>query len=172
MYTILSFKDEEAFTTYKQTDQTYSEILLEIRGEFEAVTDGHGNMVHLTGTSQSGSNNVYTINQCLDFQDGIIEIYYENDDINAANREINVDFDGKLYTSGERTHIASVPAALTSIENGQEYGLLEYNLYGERKNETNVNYISLVWGHTGLDLAQQIAGSVFPAWVWNTRRHK
>ena len=161
VYTILSFKDEAAFNTYKQTDQNYSEILLEVRGEFEAVTDGHGNMVHLTGTSQSGSNNVYTINQCLDFQDGIIEIYYENDDINAANRKINVDFDGKLYTSGERTHIASVPAALTSIENGQEYGLLEYNLHGERKNETNVNYISLVWGHTGLDLAQQIAGSVF-----------
>ncbi len=161
VYTILSFKDEAEFDTYKQTDQNYSEILLEIRGEFEAVTDGHGNMVHLTGTSQSGSNNVYTINQCLDFQDGIIEIYYENDDINAANRKINVDFDGKLYTSGERTHIASVPAALTSIENGQEYGLLEYNLHGERQNETNVNYISLVWGHTGLDLAQQIAGSVF-----------
>lgn len=161
VYTILSFKDEAEFNTYKQTDQNYSEILLEIRGEFEAVTDGHGNMVHLTGTSQSGSNNVYTINQCLDFQDGIIEIYYENDDIDAANRKINVDFDGKLYTSGERTHIASVPAALTSIENGQEYGLLEYNLHGERKNETNVNYISLIWGHTGLDLAQQIAGSVF-----------
>lgn len=161
VYTILSFKDEAAFNTYKQTDQTYSEILLEVRGEFEAVTDGHGNMIHLTGTSQSGSNNVYTINQCLDFQDGIIEIYYENDDINATDRKINVDFDGKLYTSGERTHIASVPAALTSIENGQEYGLLEYNLHGERKNETNVNYISLVWGHTGLDIAQQIAGSIF-----------
>ncbi len=161
VYTILSFKDEAEFNTYKQTDQNYSEILLEVRGEFEAVTDGHGNMVHLTGTSQSGSNNVYTINQCLDFQDGIIEVYYENDDINAANRKINVDFDGKLYTSGERTHIASVPAALTSIENGQEYGLLEYNLHGERKNDTDVNYISLVWGHTGLDLAQQIAGSVF-----------
>lgn len=160
-YTILSFKDEDEFNTYKQEDQNYSEILLEIRGEFEAVTDGHGNMVHLTGTSQSGSNDVYTINQCLDFQDGIIEIYYENDDIDAADRKINVDFDGKLYTSGERTHIASVPAALTSIENGQEYGLLEYDLNGERKNETNVNYISLVWGHTGLDLAQQIAGSVF-----------
>ncbi len=161
VYTILSFKDEAEFNTYKQTDENYSEILLEVRGEFEAVTDGHGNMVHLTGTSQSGSNDVYTINQCLDFQDGIIEIYYENDDIDAANRKINVDFDGSLYTSGERTHIASVPAALTSIENGREYGLLEYNLNGERKNDANVCYISLVWGHTGLELAQQIAGSVF-----------
>ena len=165
-YRIMSFKDEAELAAYKRDHSSeYTEFLLEFRGCFEATTDGFQDILCLTGKAGIGANEVITVNQCLDFQDGVVKIYYEGYDTSGVNlnssNTVLVDFDGSLYTSGERTHIASVPAAFTAIEDGTEYDLLSYDLNGKRIEKSNVSYITLVWGDDGLQLLQSIAGSVF-----------
>ena len=161
-YEIMSFKDEAELTKYKAA-HSGDEFLLELRGRFETQTDGQkpAHVVRMTGTAQGGAEGAITINQCLDFQDGIVEVYLKDEAYRPGSNVINVDFDGSLYTAGERTHIASVPAAFTSIEDGKDFGLLTYDMDGQRDEKPNENYITLIWSNDGLQMLQKIAGSVF-----------
>ena len=111
--------------------------------------DNNGNVV---------INNPITLNSCIDFDNGTVSIYYEG---TGAGRKVCVDFDGDLWTSTSRTSIWSGVAALTELKNGTDYGLVPYNMNGERlafSGERRANH--LIWPF-GLRLARTIAGMVF-----------
>jgi len=103
-------------------------------------------------------NNTVTINNCIDFEDGTLSVYYHYE--NGVPNSVYVDFDGSLYTSIERTSIWKGKAALTEIKNGSEYGLVPYNNGGNKMSGFNENTITLIWPNA-YGLGQTLAGMVF-----------
>ncbi|MDR2713265.1 MAG: S-layer homology domain-containing protein [Clostridiales bacterium] len=146
-YPIKAFAKEEDFRDYKQTNG--DKLLLTFKGEFTVLYDAGTKEVSGCTAVSTGSNDVVTINDCLDFEKGNIHVY-------AENNEAKVDFDGKLYTSYSRTSVWTGPARLTSCKNGEDYGLIEYDKDGERTKKP-VNEISLVWPSVA-SMLQTVAG--------------
>jgi len=174
-YRILSFTGESDFQKYqkgeKQQDGTYLksyvEILLVFRGEFEIKETSLVNSVYVpalvTATSLKSSAdakavNSVSINNCMDFENGVLTIKYAS----AAGGlgDVTVDFDGDLYTSGARTSIWKGEAAFTTLEQGKEYSLISYDKNGERGTKTSDLPVTLVWPSV-FGVGQTIAGMVF-----------
>jgi len=161
-YKIRTYKTEEAFAADAANVQ---EVLLAFRGDFTAEAQNAEGPVRLTAVSGKSTdngatataNNLVTVNNCIDFEDGTVSVYY--DDV-GIDQSICVDFDGSLYTSQERSLIWSGYAAFTAIENGDEYGLIPYNNSGERLGGFGGKTITLIWP-SGLGVAQTIGGMIF-----------
>jgi hypothetical protein len=161
-YKIRTYKTEEDFAADAANVQ---EVLLAFRGIFTVEAknaDGPARLTAVSGKSTdnggtASANNLVTINNCIDFEDGTVSIYYEDAGIDQA---ICVDFDGRLYTSQERSLIWSGYAAFTAIKNGDEYGLIPYNSTGERLGGFEGRPITLIWP-SGLGVAQTIGGMIF-----------
>ena len=185
-YVLKAFKDEEEFTAfcakddsgkYKQ-DPDLKEILLVFRGAFVGdmrypVTE-NGKVVGYRyysavskETIKDGKATVdqtVTINNCLDFEAGTMSVYYENykgTEAAAKNSAILCEFDGKLYTSVERTSVWTGMAALTKLEQGRykNFGLIHYNHFGERVS-SQATPITLIWPNI-YSYGQKLAGMVF-----------
>jgi len=178
VYRIMSFRNEEAFQSFKEgiprSDGTkvkeYEEILLEFRGEFEikeSVYDSYFGTYMPTkvkATSNkpsvdSKATNCITINNCIDFEAGVMDIYYLGTP-DKLYGDIMVLFDGSLYTSDARTSIWKGEAGLTKIVQGEEFSLIPYSTDGERDEDFKDNPITLVWPSV-LGTAQTIAGMAF-----------
>lgn len=175
-YRIMSFRDENEFQAFKEGEaksdgtkkKEYTEILLEMRGEFEIVEQMLDESLYrimplkVKATSTKSSvdskaTNCITINNCIDFEDGVMHVYYT-----GSNRygDIMVTFDGSLYTTGSRTSIWKGEAGLTKIEQGKEFSLIPYDTDGNRDDKFRDEPISLVWPSV-FGTAQTIAGMVF-----------
>lgn len=160
-YRILNFADENDFETYKADEKSYttaqgdsyyqkygecSEILFVIKGKFsvakKAGATGSGSATYYTAVSAKKTNadgttavdNPILINNCLDFEDGTISIYYENYETNTfTDSAVCVEFDGKLYTNGARSSVWSGKGVFTKLtQNEKNYSLIPYNENGER----------------------------------------
>lgn len=178
-YRLESFKDENAFVAFSSDKSKYTEILLVFRGEFTADnrylkkdTDGRtvGGFYYTAvskksfdpSTRKTSVNNLITINNCIDFEAGTISIYYEDygrGQTWAEQSPICVEFDGELYTSDARTSVWSGKAALTKLEQGENYALIHYDANGKRK-ATQSDPITLIWPNV-YGLAQTLAGMAF-----------
>jgi len=176
-YRIKTFPGESVFREYKkgklQDDgsykKEYEEILTELRGEFEIVENAYDNELReyvptkIKATSVKGSDgkvtNCITINNCIDFEDGVLTVFYTNT-VDGGYGPVHVHFDGSLYTSNSRTSIWKGEAAFTKIEQGVEYGLIRYDENGERDEKSVGEPILLVWPSV-YGMAQSIAGMAF-----------
>ncbi len=162
-YKIKSYATEAQFDADKAN---FQEVLLAFRGEFTAEQKGaDGQPVYFSAVSDKATdndgnvtvNNLITVNNCIDFENGSLNIYYDGI---GVNQKICVDFDGDLYTSQERSTIWSGYAAFTEIKNNYEYSLVPYNSSGEKLTGFSDMTISLIWP-SGLGVAQTIGGMVF-----------
>ena len=153
-YEIKSYTTEE---TFEQDKINYNEILLVFRGDFTREADSYGGYAYKAVSGKKGENTV-TINNCIDFQEGVISVYthYEG----GSAKSIYVDFDGSLYTSVEGSSIWKGKAAFTEIENGNEYGLIPYNKNGVRLSNFTQKPIMLIWPDV-YGMGQTLAGMVF-----------
>ena len=173
-YKINSFRDEEAFNTFKAAGG-YSEILLIFRGEFSKSTytleDGVSKRTYYTATSTKNVNeetreyevdNCVNINSAMDFENGKMSIYYDKDDPQGQDptSDVIVEFDGELLTSNARTSIWKGKSGLTRLEQGKSYSLVPYDKNGVRDKNFNDNTIMVVWPTT-YSVGQTIAGMVF-----------
>jgi len=153
-YHIESYKNEDEFNLHKSD---FEEILVTLRGNFTRDDDGHGKYIYKAMSGKKGFNTV-TINNCIDFQEGVVSVYHHYDGDEAES--VYVDFDGTLYTSVEGTGIWKGKAALTEIKNGQEYGLVPYNKNGQRLSGFTEKTITLIWPDV-YGLHQTLAGMLF-----------
>lgn len=145
-YRIIAFADEEEFKSYKENPEehpygNYSEIVLKFKGEFTASKKKNDLGTYYTAVStkeyQDGKaivDNPIVINDCLEFEDGSLNVYYE--DYEGANPTLSAvctEFDGKLYTQGARTDVWSGRAVLTKLKQHEfNYSLAPYDENGER----------------------------------------
>jgi hypothetical protein len=176
-YRIMSFLNESAYDAFKKGtkqaddsyDKSYVEILLELRGQFEvksttydAATSSYVPTVvkatSLKASVDDKATNCISINNCMDFEDGVLTVKY--DSVAGSFGNIQVSFDGALYTSNARTSIWKGEAAFTQIDQGTEYGLISYDENGNRAGNFKATPISLVWPSV-YGAAQTIAGMVF-----------
>ncbi len=178
-YRIERFADEAGFQSFSSAkDHAWKEILIVLRGAFTAdnrylvkengkTTGGLyysavSKKVVDPRTRKEKIDNPVTINNCVDFEGGTISIYYENYEqgvSGALGSPILVEIDGELYTSGARTSVWTGKAALTKIEQGNDYSLIRYTANGVRK-QSNSTPITLIWPNV-FSVAQTIAGMVF-----------
>lgn len=178
-YRLESFKDEAAFSAFSKDKSNYSEILLVFRGEFTAdkrylKKDESGKTVgafYYTAVSKktvdpttrtTKVDNCITINNCLDFEGGTMSICYEDygqGQTWAEQSPILVEFDGDLYTSDARTSVWKGKAAITKLEQGEDYSLIHYDQNGKRK-AMQSDPITLIWPNV-YGLAQTMAGMAF-----------
>ena len=140
-YRILSFRDEAAFQAFEEDETNYSEILLTFRGQFTAAKKVGDKVTCYTAVStvtmengKSTADNPIVINDCLDFEDGTMSVYYEDSDSqNFAASPVCTEFNGKLYTNGARTSVWSGKAVFTKLQqNKANYSLVPYDENGNR----------------------------------------
>ncbi len=153
-YYIRSYLNEAEFNRSKAS---YKEVLVTLRGDFTMDDDGHGSYIYKAMSGKKGFNTV-TVNNCIDFCEGVVSVYYHYD--NGAAESVYVDFDGTLYTSVEGTGIWKGKAALTEIKNGEEYGLIPYNKNGQRLASFTEKTITLIWPDV-YGIHQTLSGMIF-----------
>lgn len=154
-YKICPFRDEDSFTTFQKKpaeykpkyeneryETNYSEIVFVFKGEFTATKKNGDVGTYYTAVSTKEKkdgkwvvDNPIIINDCLDFEDGTMTVYYEG--YNSGNAPFDTavctEFDGKLYTNKERTSVWTGRAAITKLEqNKANYSLAPYDENGER----------------------------------------
>ncbi len=154
VYDIRLYKTEEQFNKDKGN---YEEVLITLKGDFEE-TEVDGNVVYKATSVKSGgkSENVVVVNDCIDFENGVLKVYKNTKDVGG----VVVEFDGDIYTSVKRSKIWSGEATFTELRNGVEYGLVPYNNDGERMEGDYGEEITLLWP-CGLGIAQTISGMAF-----------
>lgn len=156
IYRIYSFKDEEDFAEYKEKPLEYkdgnygeySEIVLTFKGEFTATKKKGQVGTYYTAVStkemvdgKAVIDNPIVVNDCLDFEDGSLTVYYEDyEGADPLESAVCTEFNGKIYTNGARTDVWSGRAVLTKLEQKKEnYSLAPYDENGERISVTKVN---------------------------------
>lgn len=191
-YRILSFTDEKAFEDYKadKANNGYTEIIFTFKGEFTATkklnngtADGVGTYYTAISTKTINDgvaevDNPIVINDCLEFEDGTLTVYYENyESSSALTSAVCTEFDGKLYTQGARTDVWSGRAVFTKLEQYKyDYSLVPYDENGERISlisDGNGGFkkgeeegfkdkpIYLIWPNVGGAIGQTISGLLF-----------
>lgn len=151
-YSVQKFADEEAYNSYLEQGADRDNVLLEFKGKFTLKSENGVNK--FTALSRDGSDNVVTLNNCLDIENGTA-IVTENDG------SVYVDFDANIYTTGSRTSVFKGVCGLTELEKGNDYGLIEYNEEGERDDdEPDYETITLLWPSVG-QAAQNLLGMLF-----------
>lgn len=193
-YKICTFASEEDFKSYKADPVNYengkyggkySEIVLTFKGEFTATKKQGDVGTYYTAVSTKemvdGKPNVKNsvlINDCLDFEDGTLSVYYEDYDkaTSAFGSAVCTEFDGNLYTNGARTSVWTGRAAITKLEQGKaNYSLAPYDENGKRislVNDGETKYkvgdekgfsdeaICLMWPSVGA-VGQTLSGLLF-----------
>lgn len=151
-YSVQKFANEEAYNNYLAQGADRDKVLLEFRGKFTLKTENGVNK--FTALSRDGSDNVVTLNSCLDIEKGTA-VVTEN------NGSVYVDFDANIYTTGSRTSVFKGVCGLTELQRGEDYGLIEYNDQGEREDDDpDYDTITLLWPSVG-QAAQNLLGMLF-----------
>ncbi|MBR6619558.1 MAG: hypothetical protein IKK85_04385 [Clostridia bacterium] len=144
-----------------------NQVYLEIRGNFGVRYDENGNPVEMKATSiadiEGKITNTINISNCLDIEDGYLAVIVNNP--GADDQSIDVNIDGRVYTTNSRTKVWNGVCAITSFENGELSSLLQYKSDGSQTTDvensvTNTNAITLLWPGAASD-AQTLAGIVF-----------
>ena len=157
-YYIKNYTSEEAYLediNEISGDISRDDVLLEFKGSFikEKPVEGETEIVY-TGISQSKSDNIMTLNDCLDIKDGTVTITEDDG-------SVKVDFDANLSTTGAGTHVWDGVCALTELESGTEYGLIVYDENGDRTgDEYGTEAIALLWPSVGQGF-QDVMGLLF-----------
>ncbi len=169
-YNIEVFKSETEFK--KEYDKNPQEALLVFRGEFTTkIDEGSPNddIIQVEGVSTSKDDNVMTLNNCIDIQEGTVVIRKDKGD-SGWDDTIKVDFNAKLYTTGARSLIWNGTAGLTGLKDGENFGLIPYDKNGVRlvgddsgydgvyKVDDGTKPISIIWGSLGGKGLQALAG--------------
>lgn len=162
-YNIEAFENE---TKYKEKyGSKPQELLLVFRGDFITEDDGPpmNNIIRAEGVSTSKDDNIMTLNNSIDIQEGKVVIWRDGD-------TIKVDFDAKLYTTGARSLIWSGTSGLTGLKNGEDFGLIPYDKNGKRlvgddgkgigdyEVGDKTKPINIIWGSLGGKGLQAVAG--------------
>lgn len=152
IYRIRTFTDEEDFGAYQEnptaydtanyTDYgAYTEIVFVLKGKFTVSKRVGNTATYYTALSKKEEENGKTsisnsvvINDCLDFEDGTMSVYYEDyESGNYWNSAVCIEMDGKIYTNGARTDVWSGKAVFTKLEQDRyNYSLAPYDENGER----------------------------------------
>ena len=142
-------------------------VYLEFRGNFGANYDTDGNLIELKAASMADARgkitNTINISNCLDIEDGFVSINIENP--GQDDQCINIDMDGKIYTTNARSKVWSGVCAITSFENGDLCTLMQYKQDGTEADNidsvtANTNLIMLLWPGAASE-AQTLAGMIF-----------
>ena len=162
-YSIERFTDADEYWMEVENKRILREnVLLELKGSFIKEKTDDESVTKYTGTSLSDTDNVMTLNDCLDIRDGVMTV-------TEKDGSVTVDFDAEIYTTGSGTHVWSGMAALTELEAGTEYTLIPYGENGERVPDEEeypsvVNYsgepITLLWPSVGQGF-QSLMGLLF-----------
>ncbi len=142
-------------------------VYLEFRGNFGANYDADGNLIELKAASTADARgkitNTINISNCLDVEDGFVSINIES----SGNEDqcINIDIDGKVYTTNARSKVWDGVCAITSFENGDLSTLMQYKQDGTEADNidsvtANTNAIMLLWPGAASE-AQTLAGMIF-----------
>lgn len=183
-YGVVTVEKAEGFTndnpTYKiglyQTEASYQKaftqaqrntnVYLEFRGDF-GVRYENGRIAEVRANSLTDvkGNPLSTINisNCLDVECGTVALLVDNP--GEEDQVINIDIDGKVYTTNARTSIWDGVCAITSFENGNLNTMLQYDYEGESVGDienavANTNAITLLWP-SAAGTGQTIAGMFF-----------
>ncbi|MBR3998122.1 MAG: hypothetical protein IKI93_07240, partial [Clostridia bacterium] len=151
-YEILRFIDEDAYWGWLDHGGMEREnVLLEFRGSFllQKTEDGS---ISYKGISNNKSHNVMTLNGCLDIRNGTCTV-------TEKDGSVTVDFDAEIYTTGSGTYVHKGVAALTELERGSTYGLIQYDEDGERLGVAG-EPIALLWPSAG-EAFQNLMGLLF-----------
>ena len=144
-----------------------NQVYLEIRGNFGVRYDDNGNPVELKATSvadvEGRITNIINISNCLDIEDGYLAVLVNNP--GTDEQSIDIDIDGRVYTTNSRTKVWNGVCAITSFENGELSELIQYNADGSPTTDiensvANTNAITLLWPGVASE-AQTLAGMIF-----------
>ncbi len=163
-YRMMRYLDEADYKAKMKDPNNW--VLLELRGDFNAVFDENGTVIGASAVSiadvEGKVTSTINISNCLDIEAGTVDIEIENP--GAEDQAIHINIDGKVYTTGARTKVWDGVCAISSFENGSESTLLQYNAEGDpttnvENSVANTNAITLLWpGAAGT--AQTLAGIV------------
>ncbi len=163
-YRMMRYLDEADYKAKMRDPNNW--VLLELRGDFNAVFDENGTVIGASAVSladvEGKVSSTINISNCLDVEAGTVNIEIENP--GAQDQAIHINIDGKVYTTGARTKVWDGVCAITSFENGSESTLLQYDAEGDpttnvENSVANTNAITLLWpGAAGT--AQTLAGIV------------
>ena len=166
-YALRLYDDETSYDRSLTDMEKQNQVLLEFRGDFTAQYDEDGNLVSASAVSVEAADGTVSstinISNCLDVEAGSLTIRVENP--GTEEQVINTDIDGKVYTTNSRTKVWNGVCAITSLENGEEYPLLQYDYMGNPTSDVensvaNTNAITLVWPGAA-STAQTLAGILF-----------
>lgn len=194
-YRITSFRDEEEFEAYREKNPA-QEIIFHFKGNF-TVTQKNGTdavcytAVSTKSTATDGTTkieNSILINDCLDFEEGTLSVYYESDPEKktlvqySSSSAVCVEFDGKLYTNKARTSVWNGKGIFTKLMQGvANYSHVVYDedgnrgyltkIFNNQTQQTELGFeddpagfvdtpIYLVWPTLG-EIGQTISGMIF-----------
>ncbi|MBQ9761352.1 MAG: hypothetical protein IJW16_08405 [Clostridia bacterium] len=156
-YEIVTYDSEEAL---KKTTTPAHEIMIVMRGNVSVLsTEEKGIFKAEALTLMEGE--VINLNDTLDVKEGRVTITAEFD--GDKQKEITVDIDGRVFTTGANTKVWNGVCAITSMVEGKLYTLPVYNKYGEvgyRSGEEHGKILSLIWP-SAAGVAQTLVGMMF-----------
>lgn len=129
-------------TEGKPSDVDSKAVMLELCGDFNVISSPSKGIYKAEAVTLSSSD-VINISGALDVKNGRVTVTVEYDE-NGKQTAINVDIDGKVYTTGANTKVWDGVCAITSFEEGKLYSLVEYSDFGERQ-EVEGDTITLLW---------------------------
>ena len=127
---------------YEIQDGANKDALLQLCGNFNTLRSPAKGIYKAEAITLSDGE-VITINGSLDVKGGRVTVTVEYDD-DGQQTAINVDIDGKVYTTGSNTKVWDGICAITSLKEGELYNLTEYSSEGERE-EVEGDTITLLW---------------------------
>ena len=119
------------------------DVMLTLNGNFNTLSSPAKGIYKAEAITLSSSE-VINISGSLDVKNGRVTVSVEYDD-NGKQTAINVDIDGKVYTTGANTKVWDGVCAITSFEEGKLLSLTEYSSDGEREEEVKGDNITLLW---------------------------
>ena len=165
-YKIGMYRDERSYQNSLTEKERNNKVYLEFRGNF-GIRRENGEVVEVRANSLTDvkGNPLSTINisNCLDVECGTVALTVENP--GEENQVINIDIDGKVYTTNARTSVWDGVCAITPFANGELSTMLEYDYEGNACDGTdnsvgNTNAITLLWPGAASAM-QTIAGMFF-----------
>lgn len=153
-YEIVNYDSEEAL---KKTQTPAHEIMLVLRGNFNVLSsEEKGKFQAEALTLMEGD--VININDTLDVKEGRVTVSVEFD--GDKQKEITVDIDGRVTTTGANTKVWDGVCAITSLEEGKLYTLPVYSkdgVLGYTDGEEHGRILTLIWP-SAAGVAQTLVG--------------
>ncbi len=127
---------------YEIAEGYVEDALLQLSGNFNTLSTPAKGIYKAEAITLS-EGEVINVSGCLDVKNGRVTVSVEYDE-NEKQTAINIDIDGKVYTTGANTKVWDGLCAITSFEEGKLYNLVEYSEDGE-KEEVKGDTITLLW---------------------------